>query len=684
MEQVFAEVTLAPVVDPVWILGASCVVIALAGVGVWRRVRGMAGRIVAAVILLLALVDPRVQVDERELLQDVVYLVVDESGSQEIAGREKQTATAALEFERQLRDAGAEPRVVRVGDGGASPVLQALRGAVQEVAEERVSGAVLITDGLVDDAEALPEFPGPVHALITGDDREFDRRIRLLRAPTFGIVRQEAEVELLFEELGPTSGVSEEVEVRVDHEWTGIVLMRPGQSHTVSIPVNRSGSIPVEIRLPQAPGELTGENNFEAFSFEGVRDRLRVLLVSGSPHPAARVWRNLLRSDPAVDLVHFVILRNANSENIVPNTELSLIEFPVRRLFIDEIHQFDLIIFDRYERRGFLPDGHVGNVVRYVREGGALLVAGGGELGGVRGFAGGQLEAIMPLVPLGSEQVSAFRPTLTSIGSRHPVTAEVASAMERSGQWYRLVKTKSRLGHTLLTGPDEFPLLALARVDQGRVGVLASEHAWLWSRGHGGGGPHRELFRRVAHWLMQEPELEEEALQVTHEGGMLTVSRRSMEELPPETRALDPEGNEAVINLRAVAPGLWKGFIPDPVPGLHLFRSGKLEALARVGREQGNEMNDVVATGERLESLVESTGGRILRVSDGIPFLRRGTKASAIPRDDELLLPRRDAFRVVDTEIRSLMPPWLAVALILCALAAAWAREAGTSIRRSP
>ncbi len=685
MERAFTELAFQPQVQIgaiLFVFGAGLV---LVSAGMLLRTRGMPWRFAAILVLLAALLDPRVLTEEREALQDVAFLAVDESASQRIAGREDQTREAVRQLERKIADAGLELRVVRSGGQDASPLLESLSSAAQEVAPERISGAVLVTDGLVDDAEALEAFPGPVHVILTGEKDDFDRRIELLRAPTFGILREEAEVEFRVEEAGPADPLPATVEIRVDRNPVRQVPVRIGASATIRIPVERAGSIPVEIRLPPAPGELTERNNVAAFTFEGVRDRLRVLLVSGSPHPAARVWRNLLRADPAVDLVHFTILRETDSDNSVPEQELSLIEFPVSRLFVEEIDEFDLIVFDRWEQRGFLPADHLENIVRYVREGGAVLLAAGGEFAGVQGFSGEPIDAILPLVPIGGERVSAYRPALTETGERHPVTGEIADAIRRAGPWYRLVEGTARSGHTLLAGPGEYPLLALDRVGEGRVGVLASEHAWLWSRGHGGGGPHRELFRRTAHWLMREPDLEEEALRIRETEDGLLVSLRSLAGSPAEVRRLDPEGRESAVVMEPDAPGRWTGAVPDPAPGLWRFRSGDLETLAVVGGILGDEMAEVVSTAERLAPLSEATGGSLRRAVDGIPDVRREAGGGAAAGEAWIDLPRRDAYRVASAERRSLMPPWLGALLILGALAAAWMRESGRTVglRRS-
>ena len=687
LDWVVAEWVLSPAIPPLWIAVLAGLLLVLVLLGLARRVRGMPARALAAALLLVVLAGPALRVEQREVLPDVAFLVVDGSGSQTLSSRDAESRSAASRLEPALREQGIEVRTLRVGEPAASRVLGPLRDAAREVDPARIAGAVLLSDGLVDDPDALDSFPGPVHMLLSGGEAEFDRRLQLLRSPVFGIVGEAAELELVIrDEIGgeaPQPGVLSEpveVEIRVHGGTVQRLTARPGETQRVALPVTRAGSVPVEVRVPVVAGEITGRNNSAAFTIEGIRDRLQVLLVSGSPHPAARVWRNLLRSDPAVDLVHFTILRLAESVEPASNEELSLIDFPVRRLFVDEIDRFDLIIFDRYQRRGFLPEDHFESIVRYVRDGGAVLVAGGGEWAGAQGFSGGVLDSVLPLIPTGVEQVTAYVPEVTDLGRRHPVTAGLTAALDQAGPWYRLAQSRLRSGQLLLTGHDGVPVLALDRVESGRIGVLASEHAWLWSRGHRGGGPHRELFRRIAHWLMREPDLEEESLQAREEDGQLVVLRRSLAEGPAEIRLRDPDGRDLPLEMIRVAPGLWRGVVEEPDPGLYRATSGELGTLAIIGGG-GREFDSVIATDARLRKLVEGTGGSVRRLASGDPRVDRVAAGGPMAGSDWIGLPRRGAHRVLGTELRPLLPPWLALLLVLAALAVAWWREAGAGWR---
>ncbi|MGB6947826.1 MAG: hypothetical protein WBD84_01330, partial [Methyloceanibacter sp.] len=369
---------------------------ALAGLGVillalllWRAQRGALLRAASYALLLLAIANPQLKQEEREPLNDVVAVVVDDSQSQTIAGRDQRTEAIRQELEERLKNfPNLDTRWVHStsttgdGDRDGTMLFTDLGKALADVPPDRLAGVVMLTDGDVHDvpgSAAALGFDAPVHALITGKPGEFDRRLEVLKAPRFGLVGGEQPVEVKVTETTPGNRGAVKLTITRQGEGPTTKTVRVGEKVEIPVKVEHAGPNIVEIEAEDAPGELTTVNNRAVLTVEGVRENLRVLLVSGEPHAGERTWRNMLKSDAAVDLVHFTILRPPEKQDGTPINQLSLIAFPTRELFQEKLDQFDLIIFDRYQRRGVLPLLYLENVARYVERGGAVLVSAGDD-----------------------------------------------------------------------------------------------------------------------------------------------------------------------------------------------------------------------------------------------------------------------------------------------------------------
>jgi hypothetical protein len=689
-----ASIVFSPAAPWALIWVGVALAVAMAMLAAWRRSPGWGLRAAAFAALLVAIANPSLVREDRDALPDVAFLVVDESASQTIDGRPAQSAEAEAALMEQLEslasrggaDAPLETRVVRVAsesgptaDDGTR-ILSALEAAAAEVAQDRIAGAILVTDGQAHDADRLAAFAGPVHTLLTGREGEQDRRLAVTTAPAFGIVGESVTAVAEVRPLGAAAaGQPTEIEVSVDGGPARRVPAIVGEAVQIEIPIEHGGLNVVELVAPAVEGELTDRNNRAAITINGVRDRLRVLLVSGEPHPGERTWRNLLKADPSVDLVHFTILRPPSKQDGTPVYELSLIAFPTRELFMEKVDEFDLIIFDRYRRRGILPTPYIANVAEYVRNGGAVLLAEGDAFAGVESLYRTPLADVIPARPTARVFEQGFLPTVTPAGDRHPVTAgltpETAEGEAPWGRWFRHVEVEPLAGETLMTGAEDRPLLILNRVEEGRVAVLASDHAWLWTRGVEGGGPQAELLRRIAHWLMKEPELEEEALTATVQGDQITIERRSVGDGPERLTVTDPSGVERAGGFQQIEPGLWRAVIGATEQGLHRISDGGLTALAVVGPASPREFENPVSTGALLAPLAAATGGAVLRLTDGVPGVRRVAEGRAAEGRGWIGLARRDAYAVRDVRLTALAPGWLMLLITTVLLLAAWRVE---------
>ncbi|QEL25788.1 hypothetical protein FQV39_26695 [Bosea sp. F3-2] len=692
------SVSFAPLVPLPLLIGLAVLAALAAGAALVLTGRGAILRALALIVLAVALADPSLVFEEREPVKDVVPVVVDRSASNRLADRSAQTNAAVAEVERQLRGIpNIEPRIVELRDAQGSSdgtrLFEALASSLADVPSERVAGAIAITDGLAHDTPANAEALGlraPLHVLTTGRNAEIDRRIVLVDSPRFGIVGKDQVIRLRVMDKNGASRAG--LTIRRDGEIIARRDVATGQIVQVPIRIDRGGPNVVEIEAAPLDNELTLANNRAVITIEGVRDKLRVLLVSGEPHPGERTWRNLLKADANVDLVHFTILRPPEKQDGTPINELSLIAFPTRELFQVKIKEFDLIIFDRYANQSILPLIYFDNIVRYVRDGGALLVAAGPEYAGSQTLARTPLGQILPAVPDGSVIDEAYRAQVSEPGKRHPVTRDLPGSEvqpPRWGEWLRMVGAQARAGASpVMTGPGERPLLMLAREQKGRVALFLSDHAWLWARGFRDGGPYLDLLRRLSHWLMKEPELEEEALRATARGGTIEVERQTLSDNPAPVTITGPDGQSRSIALEAGRPGLFTARIPAGDQGLYRLTADNLTAFASVGPENPRELMEVVSDPAALQNLAQATGGSSRRIGHegdsgvSLPRIVPVRSGSQFAGNDWIGLRISDSGIVRGVQISPLFVGLIGLAILFGALVAGWLGESGRRFKR--
>jgi hypothetical protein len=684
-------IAFAPLVPEYILWAALALAVVLTVLLLLARSKGALIRGVALVLMVLALANPSFTREDREPLTSVAAVVLDRSPSQGFGERRQQTEAArATLTERLARIQGLEVRFVEAGqaDGetDGTRLFSALGAAFADVPPERIAGAILLTDGRVHDIPTdtgALGFAAPVHALITGHANERDRRVVLVNAPRFGIVGQSQSITYRVEDQG-AGATNSQVTVRRDGETIQSTTVAVGQENTVDIQIPHAGQNIVEIEAAALDNELTLVNNRAVVSIDGVRDKLRVLLVSGEPHAGERTWRNLLKSDASVDLVHFTILRPPEKQDGTPINELSLIAFPTRELFQQKIKEFHLIIFDRYARQGVLPIIYFDNIARYVREGGAVMVAAGADYAGPTSLWRTPLEAILPAEPDGQVIERPFRASLTDSGKRHPVTRGLEGAHSDPptwSRWFRLVETRTEKGMPVMQGADNKPALVLAREGEGRVAMLLSDHIWLWARGYEGGGPHLDLLRRLSHWLMKQPDLEEEALRILVTGRDLTVQRQSMADTVSDVTLTSPSGATQTLKLTASQPGVWRATVAANELGLWRATDGKLTALANVGPANPREFAEVTSTTEMLRPLLASTGGDARRIGASgsaavtMPRVLPVRSADTFHGSDWIGLKLRDASVIRGIGVLPIFAGMLGLLLLIGSLAATWARE---------
>ncbi|UMA64981.1 glutamine amidotransferase [Roseivivax marinus] len=672
------------VFDPLlpWIAIGALGGLAVLGVALalWRGLAGWGLRALAALVIVAALAQPSWQREERAPLDDIVLIVEDKSASQTLADRAGVTENAATTLEEELAGRpNTQIRRIEVGDGEENSGTQLMTAVSEALAEEppaQVAGILLLSDGRLHDLDRAPDLPAPMHLLMTGQEDDWDRRLIVENAPAFAILDEPVTLTVRVEDEGAAPDVAQTtIDISVDGAEPQTFDIPIGQSFDLPVTLPHGGLNVIQFTVPEAEGEITDRNNTALVQINGVRDRLRVLLVSGEPHAGGRTWRNLLKSDSSVDLVHFTILRPPEKQDGVPVNELSLIAFPTRELFLEKIEDFDLIIFDRYKRRGILPSIYLDNVRNYVEEGGAVMIAAGPDFASADSLARTPLGEVLPATPTARVIEEAFRPEITDLGERHPVTSGLGTA-EDWGRWLRQIDvTPTDSAEVVMSGTEGRPLLVLDRIGEGRVALMASDQAWLWSRGYEGGGPQLELLRRLAHWMMKEPELEEETLFAEPTGQRMRIVRRTLgEEVGPVT-VTHPDGETETVTLEETSPGRFEAVYEGPEIGLYRLEEGEQEAVVGLGPAAPREFEQTIATASLLEPVLDTVRGGTARLENGLPDIREVSPGRPAAGRGWIGITPREAYETLNVTQVPALPAWLVLLLASGLILAAWLRE---------
>ncbi|MAJ65137.1 MAG: hypothetical protein CL558_13800 [Alphaproteobacteria bacterium] len=677
---------------PWWaIICLGLAILALTATGLVGRLRGTLWRFALMSLLLLALANPSLIREQRAPIPDIALLVYDNSPSQQRPLRQEQLEAARAHLRATIGDIeGLELREITVpGPGNTGRIDEtqlfgAIEQALGDLPRRRIAGILLLTDGQVHDVPtdlAAWDDLGPIHTLLTGEESETDRRLTVVQAPGFGLVDKQVTVTIKVEDLPGDEMDRQPVRVtaRKNDDEPINFTVETGTPQDLSFTIDHGGPNVVELSVERQPGEISTENNRAVIVVNGVRDRLRVLLVSGEPHPGERTWRNLLKADPSVDLVHFTILRPPEKQDGTPIRELSLIAFPIRELFEIKLNEFDLVIFDRYQRRGVLPRIYLENIADYVRNGGALLSAEGPSAATPLSLHRSPLGQVLPASPNGEIDTAPFRPQVTDLGNRHPVTSNLGHDSLTAGEWgrwFRLIESRVSDGQVLMTDQNQMPLLVMQRVGEGRVAQLLSDHIWLWDRGFEGGGPQAELLRRLAHWLMKEPALEEETLSAVVEDDQLVVERHSLGDIPETVTVTRPDGTRETVTMNTLDNGVGRATLTADSPGLYRVTDGDLSAVALAGRINPKELSDLRSGAEKLEPIMAATGGAAKRLESlPAPAIRHVANSDNYAGGNWLGLRDNNNYRVIAVTDAPLLPALVLLGLTLLLLLAGWWRE---------
>ena len=638
-------------------------------------------RTILIFIILICIANPIIITENRENIPDTVAVLLDLSPSQNINNRKESAKIIYENIKNQLNKIeNLDIRLKTIYGKNGTKIFEPLTSMIGDIPNDRIAGAIIITDGQIQDTPNnlnSYNFKAPIHFLLSGKKEEKDRRLIIESTPRFGIVGEDIEINIKIEDIS-TNVPNALVFININNESKQSRSIPIGETIKITLPLDRAGITTLNIEVEPGPEELTLQNNKAVIEINAIRERLKVMLVSGEPNMGLRSWRNLLNSDPSVDLIHFTILRPPNKQDLTPVGELSLIPFPTRELFQLNLKDFDLIIFDQYHLRGILPQYYLKNVVEYVVNGGALLDTAGPAYAGDYSLSKTPLQNILPTEPTGEIITQKFVPNITKEGSRHPVTANLNEDEDQSswGPWYRMVEGLTISGDVLLEGPDNRPLLVLNRIGQGRVAQILSDQSWVWSRSENNKGPQADLLRRLVHWLMKEPELEENELSAKVENDTIVISRNSLILDNKPVSLISPSNEKLELPLEELGNGKQIGKILSPEEGIWKLSSGGSSISIIVGNYNSSEYLDVITTDKIIKPVKDYTKGSITWVThEYTPNIKLVTLDQIKNKSKNIQLIKNEKYFIKSLQQTSITPWYIVLILSIILLFSAWYRE---------
>lgn len=668
------------------------------GVSFYLQIRGIWLRLITALLFLAILSEPSLFREKRHSIPNTVLVIKDQSNSINTGHRTEQIAKAEEDIAKALAPLADYTLETISIDGNSEKgraqrethLFENIQNELSRLKPEEISSVIILTDGQIHDVPAslsILKDKTPLHILLAGEKNEFDRQIIIDKMNSYGIVGKSTILEFIVRDHGRGIASRDPVQVKISTPDSQNIFLNdviPGEITKVDVPIPHAGKNVIQIETPTLDGELTALNNKVALTVNGIRDNLKVLLVSGNANIGERTWRKFLKSDPAVELVHFTILRQPDKIDPTPQGELSLIVFPFQELFQEKLNDFHLIIFDHYSLQDLLPTFYLQNIKGYVENGGALLIANGPTFSESGSLYNSPLRDVLASSPAGNPINALFKPKLTELGETHPVTLPLADYKRSDGtyswgSWGRIIPVNALSGSVLMEGKNGLPLLILSKAGKGRIGQISSDQIWLWSRQYQGGGPHSLLLKRLVHWLMKEPSLDETALDISVKDSIVNIRQRRLNKSLPATdlQLGLPDGTQKNIISTISEDTLWtETQFEAPFPGVYTIDDGFQKRPIVIGDINPPELLDSVATDEKLKPLLKKQAGSIHWLSDMNSVLfRERREGQSMSGRSWLGLERKKSYSLSEVFRYEVIPDYAGLTLLILFLFISWWRE---------
>ena len=557
-------------------------------------------------------------------------------------------------------------------------IITNVQKAFQKLEKNRVAGVIIVTDGIIHDLDKIEEdfIDIPIHFFLLGNKNERDRSIITENIPEYAVVGKPIDfmfkiIDENFQEEVSASFILDGMQILTKTFITNI-------NHQIKLPINHAGENLLEIKINNHPNEITFANNYKVFKINGIHEKLRVMLISGEPNMGLRNWRNILNSDPSIELLHFTILRPPSKRDLTPVKELALIPFPSQELFSADISKFSLIILDQYTLQGILPKKYLDNIVDYVIGGGAILNISGQEYLSDRSLLNSSLVNILPTRP---EEffIGPFLPSLTDLGKRHPITNTLEKAFKDNkwGKWFSFIKANKISGQTLMSA-NKYPLLIINEVSQGRVAQILSDQSWVWNKDRENKGPLVELLRNTIHWLLKTPELQENYLNVIKNNNFITLNLNSLNEGDTSAIITSPSGENLFVLMKDNKNGSLFGKFESTEYGKFNIKVNDIEKDFFIGITDSKELEKVSSSSFLINSFFEKNKQYLYSITwlgDSIPKIVKVFNKNNIAGSNwvgllEKKVQKNDTFINKELINWSLIMPLLLLLLFMC-----WYRE---------
>ncbi len=615
------------------------VIIVVTLCGFYKKNSGAFLRLFVFLVLFLIASNPTGIKKEKTPVKDIVLVLSDYTNSQIITNKIEETKEALENIALKITNLkNIDLRKITITnenefeDNLGTSVFNTLNNTINNLPAEQLSAIVIISDGQINDLDQYKKlnFDGPIHFLLTGKKNELDRSLLLKNVPQYALVGEEINFQVKVDDLASKKQVK--IKVTLDNEKLFTKNINVNEFIPISFKVPHAGENTIEVSVEKGSSELTLENNSKIIKINGIFDRLRVMLISGEPNMGLRSWRNILNSDPSIELIHFTILRPPNKRDLTPVRQLSLIPFPTKELFSASIDEFDLVIFDQYSLNGVLPKEYLENIVNYVYKGGAVLDASGPSYASKNSLSNSPLKEILPTKPTGEVINKEFFPTLSTLGVRHPVTSKLYLQKDnkRWGKWYSYIDTIKISGDTLLETDEGKPLLILNKLEKGRVAQLLSDSSWVWSRSIDNKGPQSKLLRRTIHWLLKEPELQENNIITKVKNGKIEIFKNTLIKGDVSAKVVKPDGKIQNIVIKDNMNGQLSAVINANISGKYKIIIGEKIKTLFVGNTNYEETNDVRSSDKLVSRIALESNGGVFWLNQGIPDIIRITNKSII------------------------------------------------------